>query len=765
MLVVRGSRGRIDISEPKLLDSLVQFYKNHYEKLMVHTSTSVFQNNINEIDSYLNTGIETFFIKHIGIQYLKFLKIFIEMLFPYNPEIEYSQVVTKELKNDCDNDFKKPATFNLHNYNDNIKAFITNIKNSNSTGLPDVLVEHFANIIVAKKKDKDNYCRVLKYMLSIIDKYEMKVDETLVLDNLTQILNYQAKIIVTSFETNIKQNYANYVERFINILFDKKSVLEKIKLRKDIDKEEMKKERQKFLKMLRQYTKAVYKQQVYKLPENLVLHYSKIMVQRELEINLKYDVKKHSQDYLSCMIYMMKYIEAKNEKISKVFPLITTLIPGYFRIDTTTLIYLFMKDDEKVSINTVNKSKDYVWSEIFNMDNKCFRKKNYFFDHQITTDGIACSILFSAKNGQDKKRKCMFDRPKKEKNITTDTNAEEEGNLKEETTGLYKKNEPNEYYLDELSSEKKASLLNKVVVGIDPGKSDLIYCSGQVNGKIEHFRYTQCQRKYESKIKIYTEMRIKSKKKSKVGKKTVEQIETELSQYKSKTLDFNKYCEYVKKKNETNKLLNKYYTQEIFRKRKWQTKINRDRSERKMINNFEKKFGKPENVVLAYGDFGQKHQMKFKEPTLGKGMRDLFRRYGYRDLYLIDEFCTSKKCNECEENYIFEENEEIGNCEKFLLINNPKFRYGKKERKSGERAETLCHGLMRCQTCERYWNRDVNASRNMMRLGTSAIKGGETRPKYFSRKKKDKGCKEAKEEEEEEDEEEEDEDEEDDYKE
>jgi hypothetical protein len=46
--------------------------------------------------------------------------------------------------------------------------------------------------------------------------------------------------------------------------------------------------------------------------------------------------------------------------------------------------------------------------------------------------------------------------------------------------------------------------------------------------------------------------------------------------------------------------------------------------------------------------------MKFKEPTIGIGMRTLFRKRGYQ-VYLVDEFRTSRRCSNCNG----------GICEKF----------------------------------------------------------------------------------------------------
>ena len=39
------------------------------------------------------------------------------------------------------------------------------------------------------------------------------------------ILNYLATDIVTSYEKNIKQHYVEYVERFVNVLYEKKKIM------------------------------------------------------------------------------------------------------------------------------------------------------------------------------------------------------------------------------------------------------------------------------------------------------------------------------------------------------------------------------------------------------------------------------------------------------------------------------------------------------------------------------------------------------------
>ena len=55
--------------------------------------------------------------------------------------------------------------------------------------------------------------------------------------------------------------------------------------------------------------------------------------------------------------------------------------------------------------------------------------------------------------------------------------------------------------------------------------------------------------------------------------------------------------------------------------------------------------------------------MKYCASTIGKGMRDVFRRSGYM-IFLIDEFRTSKMCCKCES--------EHGITEKFQKQRNKK---------------------------------------------------------------------------------------------
>ena len=94
-----------------------------------------------------------------------------------------------------------------------------------------------------------------------------------------------------------------------------------------------------------------------------------------------------------------------------------------------------------------------------------------------------------------------------------------------------------------------------------------------------------------------------------------------------------------------------------------------------------------------------------------------------------DEFRTSKICYGC--------NAELSNMRKgrlsqrVLAIRLEKQLRLKKKGKA-VKYRTSVHGLCQCKTCHRTWNRDVNASLNMVRILFSQLKGRE-RPEALCR--------------------------------
>ncbi|KAL0224047.1 hypothetical protein P9112_003437 [Eukaryota sp. TZLM1-RC] len=205
--------------------------------------------------------------------------------------------------------------------------------------------------------------------------------------------------------------------------------------------------------------------------------------------------------------------------------------------------------------------------------------------------------------------------------------------------------------------------------------------------------------------------------------KSLVEWEATVSQFNYKSCRFDRFMEYIEQKNYANSIVGEVYHQKIFRKLRWWAEINRTRSEAKMIQRFKSVIGDPSQVVIGIGDWEQRKRMKFKEPTKGKGLRILFKKAGYK-VFLIDEFRTSCCCFNCKK------------AEKTVET----FRWCRNPRPWKRHEMSIRHGLTMCKSCESLWNRDRNASLNMLAVMEAYI-NGEDRQEYLQRPKIDKGSK------------------------
>ena len=520
----------------------------------------------------------------------------------------------------------------------------------------------------------------------------LRQDDNLKYTQMNTILDYLADDIITVYKNNIQLHYIEYVERFVNICWKKKYIIDKIR-RLNITKKEKNNRINKLCSQLRHIKNDIINVETTKYKSHHTYHNWINDIKKHIIPNksfakdsIHYDIHAKQFDYLPCMIYMMKYIEQEGISINNVFPLRSDIIPKHITIDSTTIVNLLLRKEQGnkgdyLTEGNLKKKKSKIWDFFFRTQRKCFKSEGYSFHHMIETDGISCSILLIRNDLIDK-----FSKPK--------------------NTSLSK-----ELYIDELDDYTK--IQNKKIVAIDPGKCDIISCVDGCCKDANTFRYTQDSRRKETKSKKYNKLVLEFKKEQ-IDGKTIIEYETELSQYNKKSLDINKYKEYIKKKNEINNILFPFYEKYIFRKLKLNGYINRVRNEQKMINRFKKMFGDINDVVVCFGDFEQHKHMKYKEPIKGKGIRTLFKKLGY-NTYLVDEFRTSCKCCNCEG----------GDCEKFMIRENPK---------PWKNNYALVHGLLRCKSGCGLWNRDVNGAKNIYKIAYNHINGLD-RPLYLCRSK------------------------------
>jgi hypothetical protein len=513
--------------------------------------------------------------------------------------------------------------------------------------------------------------------------------DTLEYTHMNTTLDYLTIDILTMYENNIKNHFVEYVERYVNVVWKKKFIISKIR-KLNITKKEKDAKINKLCNQLRKIKNDLLNVETTQYKSQNSYHTwinqqkQHIIPVKTFKKNLYYDLMCSPMDYFLCMIKMMKQVEKEEQTICNVFPMRNEIIPKHIRLDTTTLVHLLMtkkqgNKSDYLTEGNLKRNENKIWDFFFRTERKCFHKKHYEFHHMIETDGISCSLLLLRKDLIGKKLPMM------------------------------KKGINNEEYIDELKDYSQ--LQNKKIVAIDPGKCDLIYCVDNDNKEANKFRYSQDQRRKETKKKKYSKIQLELKK-EKIYGKTIIEWETELSKLNRKSLTISKFKEYIQKKSEINGMLFKFYEKYIFRKLRLQSYRNTKKSEQKMLNNFKRIFGNEKEVVVCFGDYEQKQQMKYKEATKGKGMRTLFRKAGFQT-YLVDEFRTSCRCSKCK----------IGICGKNMVMKNPR------PYKTGS---ILVHGLICCKNGCGYWNRDVNGATNIYKIAYNAINNKE-RPNYLSR--------------------------------
>jgi hypothetical protein len=511
--------------------------------------------------------------------------------------------------------------------------------------------------------------------------------------HLNNILEYTTVSIITMIENNIKQHYIEYIERYINTSFNKDDFMKE---------NNTKEEKNKFISELRKVKKDLLNVENSILKSTSKYHdwikdkKSFLLPQKEKfeKDSIYYDIQVHPQDYYHCIFYAMKSVEEKDKTIYNICPLRSNIVPKHTKIDTVSIISLFIdanihefNQDVYKKNGNLKKYQSQLWSMFFKTKDRVFKqKKNYIFNHMIETDGVSVSIQFIRK---DKFGKQKLKTPK----------------FKQQET-----------YITDLSNKDIKIIKDKKIVAIDPNMSDLLFCSSiDKENNTEKLRYTQDQRRKETKSKKYMKMTDKFKQENLIDGMTIKELEATLSPFNKKTLDFNKFKDYIKQKNFINQKLFAFYETYIFRKLNLNAYSNRKRTEDNFMNRFRKKFGKPEEVVVGIGDFEQYKHRKFKEPVKGKGFRDMFRKHGY-NIYLVDEHKTSCKCYKCEE----------GRCDTFRYCQNP--------RPWKQNITIKRHGLTMCQTCSSIWNRDVNASLNIYEIMRSTLIE-RVRPDYLKRSK------------------------------
>ena len=351
-------------------------------------------------------------------------------------------------------------------------------------------------------------------------------DEEVSYTHLSTVLDYAARQVETVFENNIKSHYVEYVELYVNAVWQKYDMTQRLRRIK-----KTKSERDTAIRKLngilrdiktdllnvgdepfrshRSYHKWIKEKKAFVLP-------TKIQYEKNL---LYYDIQCDPQAYYPAMLRMTEYMEQAGRKPRNFSPLRTTIIPKHITLDTTTLVYLLYdektmglsKQSELMKSGGIKRNQRQIWEAMFKLNRREFKAADYVFNYTLDTDGVsACTLL-----------------------IRRDLVGKRLPNTK--------KGGIREQYIDDLNESDCEKLSSRKVVGIDPNMSDLLFCSNEDGS--QQFRYTQNQRRRETDIKRYEQITQKEKKRThnRVDGRTIQEWETDLSLHNHRTVNSDRF--------------------------------------------------------------------------------------------------------------------------------------------------------------------------------------------------------------------------------
>lgn len=567
--------------------------------------------------------------------------------------------------------------------------------------------------------------------------YETKISGS----NLSQILGYMTTDIITNIENNVKRNFISYVKRFVNSSYKKinNEILDKVSKKEKISK------------------RKELNQELYQVKEDLLNNtlssneryhewinkHRKNIFPTEYTNSYEYDIDCNPQKYLKYMIYMCLELEQLEVKSFQFFPLRTDIIPKYIPIDTATLVDLMIDTDKNKYFKNIENEKNNIWSMYFNLELQIFKQKNYQFDYRISTDCFGVSIQLihndSVQLSKDKKANMKAKRNSSKELYKTMTQEEKESYkaelvkqqkgiqdnyklelkqkkdkertnfkklTKEEQKKVIGENKKKKFiefpYLENLDNNQLEALNTNKWVVIDPGKRVLLYMKDREGNT---FRYSNKQHVNTTKRLKYQRLLQNYR-----NKKDISNIENELSDYNSKTCNYEKFKLFISNKNRLNNILLEKYQNEIFRKYKWYSYINKKKSETTLIKNIKQKYCN--DSILIMGDYSDKNcanKLKGKMSTPNLGLK---RKLGeHFTVYTLDEFRTSclnyKTEEKCENLYLPDKKGVIRSIHSILTYQTENSRMG----------------------CI---NRDENATNNMIKLVNYFLENKD-RPQKFKR--------------------------------
>ncbi|PNH01995.1 hypothetical protein TSOC_012071 [Tetrabaena socialis] len=462
--------------------------------------------------------------------------------------------------------------------------------------------------------------------------------------------------------------------------------------------------------------------------------------------------------YLGYMLRMTRFQEMCGVKAGRLFtpvPLKTSHIPAHYAMDTSCIAQLLMdapriksfaiyfeksvrggfalpgllrKDtllrslqvlsgrSEPVTAGDEELYKDALWAYLANFKNRRTKILNPLlhkkatqqgamrFAHSISTDGYSVTLVVSDEETRGRKHQYKSA-------VSARTSK--------------KKVEPKPPEFPALSSESARSVKEELMsmgcgdaaeyLGGDPGKSNLLML---VDAAGKSLRYTSAHRGHNTLArKRSLAMRVARSQRcdtpstpcdgGKPFQRSAQDLERDMARQglSSRTSDMWKFRQYIAYREATRVALEAVYHRRLFRAMRFLAWSRRAGSVEKFAKRILEKFGGESRsnaqVVILYGDWGRRPNLKHQAPTPGIGLRRLLHETPGLTTVTVGETYTSSFCPKC----------------------------------GGEVANARgAHGLLKCSSggCGTWWSRDVVGAKNILAKGLHLLREQTPHPLFGS---------------------------------
>ena len=421
-------------------------------------------------------------------------------------------------------------------------------------------------------------------------------------------------------------------------------------------------------------------------------------------------IEKNTLRYLGVMLYMCSRIELhEGKKIYGVLPIIRSNVPGHTLIDSQILLENLPKtllqgktlksyteagrtsgvkrkdrsEEEKLASDLKRfEGHDAIWGLVLHTEDI---QGSWRFNGMIQTDGYACNLYLKKRDDRSLK-------------------------------GKYNEY-PKRSFVDKLPRPLVEHPERCRVIGVDPGKNNLIFCLDDKTPDYdeEHrklidsgltFRYTKAQRDFEMGK---TARRKKAEAFKRKHCPEAFEWEGQLRGHNSKTTDVGVFVRFIEVFLSSRAALSSFYTSKLVHRRdRFEAYRLKQKSEAKLISKFKermncKRKAARDRIIIAFGD-GARHNLRNSAPGPSSSLRRLFLRHRFHVLDVYEGY-TSKRCFNCKD----------------VNANNGVHRRLPPDAQTQRSAEIW--GVRRCCVCERPWSRDYHACLNIALIARHILQG------------------------------------------